>query len=92
METGMYMLMKTFGIDPQAIIKSVEEFKDLVLRLTTAVERVETQNRAIMAHFQIGELNAPGHHGHSGSVDNPGQSGNGVGESRTNGSVGGPAR
>lgn len=79
MASGLEMLMKTFGLDPNEIKGSVEGFKALVLRLATAVEAVERQNRAIMAHLGISD--ASGHIGHSGSVDNAGQQSNGVGES-----------
>lgn len=77
MANGLEMLMKTFGIDPNEIKGSVEGFKALVLRLATAVERVEQQNRAIMVHLGVEQH---GHVGHSGSVEQPGHASNGVGD------------
>jgi hypothetical protein len=75
--SGIISLLKTFGLDPDQMMKTVEEFKGLVLGLTTALRQVEANQRAIMAHLGV-EQN--GHVGHSSSVEHSGSEASGRGE------------
>ena len=73
---GLEMLLKTFGLDPGEMRKSVEEFRTLVLRLATAVEHVGAQQRIIMAHLNIPDAPTEQNHGNGkitgGEIVNPG--------------------
>lgn len=77
--TGITMLLKTFGLDPKEMLANVDQFRGLVLQLVGSQQAILANQRAIMDALNIGEKYAPGHIGHSGSVEHSGRESVGTG-------------
>jgi len=49
--SGMDMLFKSLGIDPQVIMQSADEFKAGLVKLNTDLEFIKNQNAEILARL-----------------------------------------
>jgi len=60
--SGMDMLFKSLGIDPQVIMQSADEFKAGLVKLNADLEFIKNQNEKILcALYSVDEFKGYGH-------------------------------
>lgn len=53
MLSGPQMLMKSFGIDPEEVLKNVKEFGGAMLEIQKGISRIEANQARIMLKLEI---------------------------------------